>query len=137
MRFAAVCLLSAVALVCSCDGDGSMLPKSGGRPYEVLVTGGGDAAVAAVAGTLSAAAPGLPQCEPLFDVSTAVNSASCSVLVSVVRFTGAVSAVALLACSRCVAAGGSAAGLLSAVARGVVAGCFFTSPALSTNSSIS
>lgn len=71
MRFAAMCLLSAVALVCSCDGDGSMLPKSGGRPYEVLVTGGGDAAVAAVAGTLSAAAPGLPQREPLFDVSTA------------------------------------------------------------------
>ena len=70
MRPAAACLLLAAVLAGSCDGGGSMLPKSGGRPYEVLVTGGG-AAVTAVAGTLSAAAPGLPQREPLFDVSMA------------------------------------------------------------------
>lgn len=69
MRLVPACLLLAAA-VCSCGGGGSLLPKSGGKPYEVLVVdaGGGRGAVAVVS-VLSQAVPGLPQREPLFDVS--------------------------------------------------------------------
>ena len=35
--FAVFLLAVSATLLCACDGPASMLPKSGGRPYEVLV----------------------------------------------------------------------------------------------------
>lgn len=60
-------LLLGVALVSGCaDGD-ALMPRSGGRAYEVLVVGDADSLVARA---LKAPMDGLPQTEPLFDVST-------------------------------------------------------------------
>lgn len=71
MRFSFVGLVLCVALFCSCDGHESMLPGSGGRPYEVLLlaTGGNGAGVKAVDSVLTQDVLGLPQREPSFDVS--------------------------------------------------------------------
>lgn len=65
----AVLTAIAIAVMCSCDGQQSMLPKSGGRPYEVLVTGNDRQAAAHIDSVLSQDADGLPQAEPQFDVS--------------------------------------------------------------------
>ena len=71
MRLLLVLLSLVCAVLCSCEGQGSLLPKSGGRPYEVLVVSesGGSRGAVAVDGLLSADVRGLPQKEPLFDVS--------------------------------------------------------------------
>lgn len=66
----AVCVLTVVAaLLCSCDSAVSMLPKSGGRPYEVLVVASDRANAHLLDSMLSQDAAGLPQAEPMFDVS--------------------------------------------------------------------
>lgn len=68
----ALLLLQAVAFValCSCqDAAKSMLPKSGGHPYEVLVVADDSVAGQVVDSVLSQSADCLPQPEPLFDVS--------------------------------------------------------------------
>ena len=65
----AVCVLAvAAALLCACDGQTSMLPKSGGRPYEVLVVASDKANAHLLDSILSQDAVGLPQAEPVFDV---------------------------------------------------------------------
>ena len=70
MRWLVACLLCVAAALCSCDGGNSVLPKSGGRPYEVLIVSGGDGYAARMLGNeLGNDARGLPQREPMFDVS--------------------------------------------------------------------
>ena len=69
MRHLAAWVMMAAAAVCSCDGQQSMLPKSGGRPYEVLVIAKEKPTAAAVDSVLSQDTEGLPQAEPMFDVS--------------------------------------------------------------------
>ena len=65
-----LCALAAVVALCACDGEAAMSPKSGGRPYEVLiVSAGAGGGGQLLADALSEDAPGLPQVEPLFDVS--------------------------------------------------------------------
>lgn len=60
-----------VLSLAGCDGGISIRPKSGGHPYEVLVTGDDPAAVALLKSIIEKdAVPGLPQSEPKFDVST-------------------------------------------------------------------
>lgn len=54
-------------LLSACDDRHSLLPPSGGKLYEVLVVGDSDGIVQ---GVLRQDAPGLPQSEPMFDVST-------------------------------------------------------------------
>lgn len=72
MRWLTLFVLAAALALCSCgDGRRSLLPKSGGRPYEVLLlpaTGERDAA-RPIGGILAGDMEGLPQPEPLFDVS--------------------------------------------------------------------
>ncbi len=58
-------LAVAAATVCSCSTDGP-LPSSSSLAYEVVVTGEGDSTLCAL---LSTDTEGLPQREPLFDVS--------------------------------------------------------------------
>lgn len=65
-----VAALVAVAFS-SCDGGGGVMPSSGGRLYEVLLVGDKDGIVDSV---LTLDTPGLPQGEPLFDVSTIDSS---------------------------------------------------------------
>lgn len=75
MRRALACFFMAVTLLCSCkDGGNALLPKSGGRPYEVLVVAASDATGTLIKGVLTADAEGLPQSEPLLDVSMADSS---------------------------------------------------------------
>lgn len=63
-------LMVTVAMLFSCkDGAKSMLPKSGGRPYEVLVVAADRTCKAVMDSLLTQDAPGLPQSEPMFDVS--------------------------------------------------------------------
>ncbi len=69
-------LLSLLGALTACREKVSLLPKSGGRPFEVLVVGDRDSLMRKV---LSADVEGLPQSEPSFDVS-ATDSA---------HFTGA------------------------------------------------
>ena len=57
------CLLAILALA-ACQ-EKQLLPKSGGRPYEVLVVGDEDSVLYSV---LSADMVGLPHAEPCFDV---------------------------------------------------------------------
>ena len=65
-----LCALAGVVALCACDGEAAMSPKSGGRPYEVLiVSAGAGGGGRLLADALSEDAPGLPQAEPLFDVS--------------------------------------------------------------------
>ena len=70
----AACLAAVLACI-ACSADNSLMPDSGGRPYEVLVTGADSEAVALVAEALrQVEMAGLPQHEPSFDVSTLVSS---------------------------------------------------------------
>ncbi len=68
MRTVVVCLLCLVAVLCSCEGQSSMLPKSGGRPYEVLLVAENGVGCL-LKDELSKNTPGLPQGEPMFDLS--------------------------------------------------------------------
>lgn len=62
-----------VLLLAACTRSGNgLLPSSGGRMYEVLLVGDRDGIVS---GALQQDVPGLPQSEPLFDVS-AIDSAA-------------------------------------------------------------
>lgn len=63
------CLLAMLALA-ACQ-EKQLLPKSGGRPYEVLVVGDEDSVLYSV---LSADMVGLPHAEPCFDVSEIMPS---------------------------------------------------------------
>ena len=70
MRLIAACAVCLAVALCSCEGQGSLLPKSGGRPYEVLLVADGDGAAGRLLEKgLSKDVPGLPQREPMFDVS--------------------------------------------------------------------
>lgn len=66
-----LCLL----MVCAgCSNGNGLTPRSGGRPYEVLVIGANSEAVAMVVGSLrDLKMEGLPQQEAVFDVSTIVS----------------------------------------------------------------
>lgn len=68
-KLAACVLTGLVAIFCACDGQVSMLPKSGGRPYEVLVVAQNKEYARSLDSVLSQDAAGLPQAEPMFDVS--------------------------------------------------------------------
>lgn len=63
-------LLTAIVALCSCSGGPqSLLPKSGGRPYEVLFVASDRRCAAVVDSVLTQDMPSLPQREPMFDVS--------------------------------------------------------------------
>lgn len=63
-------LLTAIVALCSCSGGPqSLLPKSGGRPYEVLLVASDRHCAAVVDSVLTQDMPSLPQREPMFDVS--------------------------------------------------------------------
>lgn len=63
-------LLTAIVALCSCSGGPqSLLPKSGGRPYEVLLVASDRRCAAVVDSVLTQDMPSLPQREPMFDVS--------------------------------------------------------------------
>lgn len=63
-------LLTAIVALCSCSGGPqSLLPKSGGRPYEVLLVASDRRCAAVVDSVLTQDMPLLPQREPMFDVS--------------------------------------------------------------------
>lgn len=63
-------LLTAIVALCSCSGGPqSLLPKSGGRPYEVLLVTSDRRCAAVVDSVLTQDMPSLPQSEPMFDVS--------------------------------------------------------------------
>lgn len=62
--------LTAIVALCSCSGGPqSLLPKSGGRPYEVLLVASDSRCAAVVDSVLTQDMPSLPQSEPMFDVS--------------------------------------------------------------------
>lgn len=62
--------LTAFVALCSCSGGPqSLLPKSGGRPYEVLLVASDRRCAAVVDSVLTQDMPSLPQREPMFDVS--------------------------------------------------------------------
>lgn len=71
MRHVLVWLALVAVVTLSCEGQGSLMPSSGGRPYEVLLfaASGNGRGVVAVDSILSQDVPGLPQKEPMFDVS--------------------------------------------------------------------
>ena len=59
--------LTLLVLLSACNGRSPLLPRSGGRPYEVLIVGDKDSLLhRALNGNVN----GLPQPEPLFDIST-------------------------------------------------------------------
>jgi uncharacterized UPF0146 family protein len=61
-------LFALFPLLCACgNGHSPLLPRSGGKPYEVLLIGDEDSLIYKV---LDADAEGLPQSEPSFDIST-------------------------------------------------------------------
>lgn len=63
-----------LAIVAACTEQPTLQPSSGGRPYELLVTGSDSAAVFAVASGLRALTMDeLPQPEPAFDVTAIVD----------------------------------------------------------------
>lgn len=85
-------LLTAIVALCSCSGGPqSLLPKSGGRPYEVLLVASDRRCAAVVDSVLTQDMPSLPQREPMFDVSLidttrfnqATRLARCIVIVTV------------------------------------------------------
>lgn len=62
--------LTAFVALCSCSGGPqSLLPKSGGRPYEVLLVASDRRCAAVADSVLTQDMPSLPQREPMFDVS--------------------------------------------------------------------
>lgn len=71
MKAVATLLIAAafVSLQSCKDGAKSMLPKSGGRPFEVLIVANNHVAGTVVDSVLSSDTPCLPQPEPLFDTS--------------------------------------------------------------------
>lgn len=64
---ACVCFACAVSIFSAC-GRHSLLPPSGGKPFEALVVGDADSLIR---NALEADVEGLPQPEPAFDISTA------------------------------------------------------------------
>jgi len=67
--------LVAVLVLSACgDMTNPLTPKSGGRPYEVLVVTDGVAGKDIIGDILTQDTPGLPQGEPLFDVSFTDNA---------------------------------------------------------------
>ncbi len=60
-----------MTVVCSCKDSvsQSLLPKSGGQPYEVLLVSSDNESGAVIDSILTQNVEGLPQAEPLFDVS--------------------------------------------------------------------
>lgn len=64
----ATVVISVIILV-SCSGADSMLPRSGGRAYEVVVTSASRECAVLMDSILSQDTPALPQSEPMFDVS--------------------------------------------------------------------
>lgn len=74
-RLSAAAMMMAVMTLSACvDKAGTMLPRSGGRPYEVLVVTDDKACASLMDSVLTQDAAGLPQREPMFDVSTTGNS---------------------------------------------------------------
>ncbi len=69
MKYLAVITIACAAVMCACDGTGSMLPKSGGRPYEVVLVASDRECGDMIDSVLSCDAEGLPQPEPNFDVT--------------------------------------------------------------------
>lgn len=70
-RILSACMVSSLML-CSCgDKANPLLPRSGGRPYEVLVVTADKASASIMDSILTQNTPGLPQAEPMFDVSVA------------------------------------------------------------------
>lgn len=68
-------LAAVTAMLCSCgDGANSLLPKSGGRPYEVLLVSSDKESRATIDSILSQDVHGLPQAECSFDVSLTDSS---------------------------------------------------------------
>ena len=67
------CLIVLTMLLTACSDSNGMMPTSGGRPYEVIVVGQDSDACALVVEQLSLPMHGLPQEEPIFDV-TYINS---------------------------------------------------------------
>jgi len=84
-----LCTIMAVMVVCSCSrSQKSILPKGGGTPYDVLLVGDNSMARSVVHEILEAEAAGLPQPEPMFDVSATDSrmhsqTARCIVIVTV------------------------------------------------------
>lgn len=69
-KYLRLLLLTAIVALCSCSGGPqSLLPKSGGRPYEVLLVASDRRCAAVVDSVLTQDMPSLPQREPMFDVS--------------------------------------------------------------------
>lgn len=66
LSLAALLSVGIMFTVIGCTDNTRLLPQAGGRPYEVLVVGDRDSIVYKV---LSIPAEGLPQHEPMFDVS--------------------------------------------------------------------
>lgn len=64
-------LFCVIALLLASCGNDPLMPKSGGRPYEVLLVGDEDSCVFKA---LDADAEGLPQSEASFDISTTDNA---------------------------------------------------------------
>lgn len=61
-------ILCALLLMAACNGRQTVLPSSSGTPFDVILMGD---STDCVRQTLEADVPGLPQCEPLFHVTTA------------------------------------------------------------------
>ncbi len=71
MKNVCIGMLIAMAVTCSCKDSvtQTLLPKSGGQPYEVLVVSSDNESRAIIDSIFAQDAEGLPQAEPLFDVS--------------------------------------------------------------------
>jgi len=74
-RFVTALAGTVFAALSACNGgSASLLPDSGGRPYEVLVVASDNAAGLLLDSVLSQDTPCLPQAEPMFDVSLTDSS---------------------------------------------------------------
>ncbi len=71
MKSVLACMVLVMAVTCSCKDSvtQSLSPKSGGKPYEVLLVSCDKESRALIDSVLTQDAEGLPQAEPLFDVS--------------------------------------------------------------------
>ncbi|MDO4159553.1 MAG: DUF4837 family protein [Prevotellaceae bacterium] len=74
MKALLLTLIASVTLLSCSDGQQSLLPKSGGRPYEVLVVSENESVREMIDSVLSQDVAGLPQSEPCFDISKANES---------------------------------------------------------------